>query len=45
MEFNITQLDKVLLIQTLYTHSSPIGLGKIEYNLKDLGMSWFPVSQ
>ncbi len=35
MEFNITRLDKVLLIQTLYAHSSPIGLGQAEYDLRD----------
>ncbi len=34
MEFDITQLDKTLLIQTLFLHSNPIGLGKIEHGIR-----------
>ncbi|HEY1062928.1 MAG TPA: hypothetical protein VGE44_14625 [Daejeonella sp.] len=36
MEFNITNLDKVLLIQTLYAHADPKGLGVGEYQFRDL---------
>lgn len=35
MEFIITDLDKVLLIQTLYAHADTHGLGKAEYTVKD----------
>ena len=36
MEFNITKLDKVVLLQTLYAHASPLGLGKAEFLARDL---------
>lgn len=32
MEFDITHLDKVLLIQTLYFHANPKGYGEREYD-------------
>ena len=32
MEFDITRLDKKLLIQTLFSHSSPLSLGQLEYD-------------
>jgi hypothetical protein len=35
MEFIITDLDKVLLIQTLYAHADARGLGRVEYTAKD----------
>jgi len=31
MEFDITNLDKKLLIQTLFAHAAPLSLGKEEY--------------
>ena len=31
MEFNITHLDKILLIQTLYIHADPKGYGEKQY--------------
>lgn len=34
MVFNVTNLDKVLLLQTLYAHASPKGLGRIEYSVR-----------
>ncbi len=34
MVFNITKLDKVLLIKTLYNHSSPKGLGQAEHSVR-----------
>lgn len=34
MVFDITQLDKTLLIQTLFAHSSPINYGCLEYNYR-----------
>jgi hypothetical protein len=38
MEFDITQIDKKLLLQTLFDHSAPIGLGQAHYDhLKKLG--------
>lgn len=40
MEFDITHLDKKLLIQSLYAHSEPLNLGKIEYDKKmELGIN------
>jgi len=35
MEFDVTNLDKVFLIQTLYAHAEPAGLGKAEYSVRD----------
>lgn len=38
MEFDITNIDKRLLVQTLFAHSAPIGLGEAEYKVrKDRG--------
>lgn len=34
MEFDITDIDKKLLIRTLLAHSSPIGLGRAEYKFR-----------
>jgi hypothetical protein len=34
MEFDITYLDKKLLIQTLFAHSEPLNLGKEEYTIR-----------
>lgn len=31
MVFNVTKLDKVLLLKTLYDHAAPQGLGRAEY--------------
>jgi hypothetical protein len=31
MEFNITNLDKILLLQTLYVHADPKGYGTTQY--------------
>ncbi len=31
MEFNITQLDKILLLQSLYIHADPKGYGEYQY--------------
>ncbi len=31
MEFDITHLDKRLLIQSLFAHAGPLNLGKVEY--------------
>lgn len=31
MEFDITEIDKKLLIRTLFAHSAPVGLGQAEY--------------
>jgi len=40
MEFDVTNLDKVLLIKTLYVHADPKGRGIDEYNfLKDRGLN------
>lgn len=36
MEFDITHLDKKLLIQTLFAHSAPIGLGEAQYKVLKL---------
>ena len=32
MKFNVTRLDKVLLIQTLYLHAEPKGYGQHQYH-------------
>lgn len=38
MQFDITELDKTLLIQTLFAHANPLGMGKFEYShQKSLG--------
>lgn len=38
MEFDITHLDKKLVIQTLFVHAAPLGFGKFEYtHRKKLG--------
>ncbi len=34
MEFDITKLDKVLLIKTLYNHAGLIGVGEAEYTFR-----------
>lgn len=34
MEFDITKLDKRLLIQSLFAHSSPLRMGKTEYDFR-----------
>jgi hypothetical protein len=34
MEFDITHLDKKLVIQTLFAHSAPLSLGKLEYEFR-----------
>jgi len=34
MEFDITQLDKKLLVQTLFAHSAPLRLGQAEYDFR-----------
>jgi len=34
MEFDITELKKSLLIQALFAHAAPLGLGKAEYNVR-----------
>ncbi len=34
MEFDITHLDKRLLIQSLFAHSEPLNLGKAEYDTR-----------
>lgn len=34
MEFDITDIDKKLLIRTLFAHSAPLGLGKAEYDVR-----------
>ncbi len=34
MTFDVTNLDKILLIKTLYAHAEPVGLGKVEYSNK-----------
>jgi len=34
MEFDITEIDKKLLIRTLFAHSAPIGLGQAEYDVR-----------
>lgn len=31
MQFDITQLDKKLVVQTLFAHAAPLGYGKMEY--------------
>lgn len=36
MEFDITDLDKVLLIKTLYAHAVPNGMGKAEYFVRQV---------
>lgn len=36
MEFDITHLDKKLVIQTLFAHAAPLSLGKLEYNFRKL---------
>ena len=36
MIFNVTKLDKIKLIQTLYIHADPKGYGKREYAFKDV---------
>lgn len=36
MVFDITNLDKKLLIKALYAHATPVGLGVVEYTVKDL---------
>ncbi|HXI01194.1 MAG TPA: hypothetical protein VNI52_13080 [Sphingobacteriaceae bacterium] len=48
MEFNITKIDKVLLIQTLYAHAESRGLGEAEYFVKDANgymVSGLPVDE
>ena len=35
MTFNITKLDKVILLQALYIHADPKGHGILQYNQKD----------
>jgi len=34
MEFDITHLDKKVLVQTLFMHSEPLGYGRNEYNFR-----------
>jgi hypothetical protein len=34
MVFNVTELDKVLLLQALYSHASPKGVGRIEHSVR-----------
>ena len=34
MVFDITNLDKLLLLRTLYEHASPKGLGMVEYSVR-----------
>ncbi|MDR0969995.1 MAG: hypothetical protein LBM67_05610 [Lentimicrobiaceae bacterium] len=34
MEFDITQLDKKILVQALFAHSAPLNLGQAEYDYK-----------
>ena len=34
MEFDITDIDKKLLIRTLFAHSAPVGLGQAEYDVR-----------
>lgn len=34
MEFDITNIDKRLLVQTLFAHSAPLGLGQAEYSVR-----------
>ena len=34
MEFDVTKLDKVLLLQSLFAHSNPLGLGVSEYKYR-----------
>ena len=36
MIFNVTKLDKIRLLQTLYIHADPKGYGKVEYNFLDV---------
>ena len=36
MVFNVTKLDKIRLIQTLYIHADPKGYGKVEYAFNDV---------
>lgn len=36
MEFDITNIDKINLIQALYIYSNPIHLGKIEFKIRNL---------
>lgn len=33
MQFDITNLDKKLLIQTLFAHAAPLALGNVEYSI------------
>lgn len=35
MKFDITDIDKTLLLQALYDYSDPVGLGELEYAIKD----------
>jgi hypothetical protein len=35
MEFDITHLDKKQLVQTLFAHSAPLNLGKVEYYVRE----------
>lgn len=34
MEFDITDIDKKLLLQCLFAHSEPIGFGKVEHSVR-----------
>ena len=36
MVFDVTELDKIRLIQTLYIHAHPKGYGKVEYSFNDV---------
>ena len=36
MVFNVTRLDKIRLLQTLYIHADPKGYGNMEYAFNDL---------
>lgn len=48
MEFIITDLDKVLLIQALYAHADAHGIGRAEYAVKDfkgLLVSGIPIQE
>ena len=36
MVFNVTKLDKIHLMQTLYIHADPKGYGKVEYAFNDV---------
>ena len=36
MVFNVTKLDKIRLLQTLYIHADPKGYGNMEYSFNDV---------